>query len=165
MTDGTAPRTSSTPAHPTPATAALPETQGAQVLANTRREFERARLAMDMGKAQTALTLLLDCVAVEPDHPEYLGLFGLALCRCGGDPQRARQACQRAVADRPEDASLHVHLAMVLETQRDRDGARRAYETALQIDPENTLARNGLDDLSHNTTHSWLRSVLRLLRR
>jgi Flp pilus assembly protein TadD len=163
MTDGTAPRTA------TPATTSthrdVDDRGRPHVLAATRREFERARLALDMGKASTAVTLLRGCLAVEPDQPEYLGLFGLALCRAGEDVQRARQACERAVTDRPDDPVLHTQLGMVLERLRDHEAARRAYERALELDPQHTLARNGLDALARRRSRFGLRSLLRLLRR
>lgn len=135
------------------------------LLADNRREFERARLALDMGKARTALTLLEGCLRIEPDHPEYLGLYGVALCRSGGDLHQARRACERAVADRPEDPILHTQLGIVLEAARQPEAARQAYEQALHLDPQQTQAQLGLETVQRRPSRFRLRSLLRLLRR
>lgn len=146
----------------------LPHTSGserASLLAECRREYERARLALDIGKPQTALTLLQRILALEPDHPEYLGLFGMAQVRAGGDLQRALDACQRATRDRPEDATLHAQLGMVYEARGDQRRARHCFEMALQLDPQHTLARHGLEGLAQRRMRFRWRSLLRLLRR
>ena len=137
----------------------------AQHLRNSRRDFERARLAISMGKPRTALTLLTTCLEAEPDHPEYLGLYGYAIALEGGDLDVALRVCQNAVEARSYDASLHAQLGYVYKAKGLAGRARECYEAALQHDPQNTVANEGLDSLVTPRNRFSLRSVLRFLRR
>jgi tetratricopeptide (TPR) repeat protein len=137
----------------------------AQKLRDSRRDFERARLAINMGKPRTALTLLTTCLEAEPDHPEYLALYGYATALEGGDLDMALRACQLAVEARSYDASLHAQLGYVYNAKGLAVRAAECYEAALQRDPQNSMACEGLDALSKPRTGFSLRSLLRFLRR
>ena len=137
----------------------------ARQLGDARRDFERARLAITMGKPRTALTLLARCLEAEPDHPEYLGLYGYAEALEGGDLDVALRACQHAVEARSYDASLHAQLGFVYQAKGMTVRARQCYEAALQRDPQNTLATDGVTALAIAKNAFSLRSLWRFLRR
>ena len=156
-----APGSTSVPA-PTPAPA-ISDLGRARQLAEARTSFEKARLALEMGKARLAVTLLESCLDVETDHPEYLGLWGYSQTLIGGNLKAALDACERAIAARSYDATLHAQLGTVLQECGRQHEARQCFENALQKDPQNKLAKTQLQALGDtNRGFSftiWLRSL------
>jgi tetratricopeptide (TPR) repeat protein len=138
--------------------------QQAQQLRDSRSAFEQARLAVNIGKPRTALTLLAGCLEAEPDHPEYLGLYGYAMALEGTDLDVALRVCQHAVEARSYDASLHAQLGYVYQAKGMAVRARECYEAARQRDPLNTVASDGLLSLKAPRSGFSLRSLLRFLR-
>ena len=61
-----------------------------------------------------------------------------------GDRQQAINAIEKAREGQPGNANLTVDLAMLYETQNKLDVARKYYEQAVKMDPNNALALNNL---------------------
>jgi tetratricopeptide (TPR) repeat protein len=102
--------------------------------------LERARLAVAMGKWSTAYEILRAALAESPDHPEILGLYAYVLAQQGGDLDAAREACSRAVAMQPYAAHLRAYLGAVYRAAGLETQARDAFQTALRLDPAQSLA-------------------------
>ena len=91
-------------------------------------EFERAR---DYGAAAARL---------DPRLPGLDTLRGTVLNYLG-DAEGAAAALRKAVEADPEDFEAQLALGAVLLTGRDLDGARQHLQRALQLKPDNTVAR------------------------
>jgi tetratricopeptide (TPR) repeat protein len=61
-----------------------------------------------------------------------------------GDREQSINAIEKARQGQPNNASLLVDLAMLYETQNKMDVARKDYEQAVKMDPNNALALNNL---------------------
>ena len=61
-----------------------------------------------------------------------------------GDRQQSINAIEKARQGQPNNPSLLVDLAMLYETQNKLDVARKDYEQAVKMDPNNALALNNL---------------------
>ena len=137
----------------------------AHELSQARANFEKARLALEMGKARLAVTLLQSCLSIEADHPEYLGLWGYSQTLIGGNLKAAQDACERAVAARSYDATLYAQLGCVLQASGRTESARHCYENALIKDPQQKLAKAQLQSLIKQSDGFSLKTMLRRLRR
>lgn len=102
--------------------------------------LERARLAVAMGKWSTALAILRAALVEAPDHPDLLGLHGYVLAERGDDLEAARDACSRAVAMQPYAAHLHAYLGAVYRAAGLEAQARDSFQTALRLDPAQSVA-------------------------
>jgi Flp pilus assembly protein TadD len=150
---------------PVAAAASPSHTERAETLAAARANFEKARLALEMGKPRLTVTLLDACLRIEPDHPEYLGVWGYAQTLIGGNLKAARDACDRAIQGRSYDATLHAQRGCVLKASGRPQEARACFETALQQDPQQRLAQTQLASLGPHSGDSWFKSILRHWRR
>ena len=81
-------------------------------------------------------------------HPNVRILTHLAEAyRKAGDLVRARETVERGIARHAEYPNAHVVLGRVLWEMGDRQGAERAFRRALELDPENRIAREWLAHL------------------
>jgi tetratricopeptide (TPR) repeat protein len=106
--------------------------------------LERARLAAEMGKWETAVVLLRDRAGDGNADAEVLGLYGWCLAHAGGDLDTARDACRRAVDMQPYVAHQHARLGDVYRAAGLGRHAADCFHAALALDPTQTLARDGL---------------------
>lgn len=84
---------------------------------------------------------------IDPTTPQVLAEAGrYRLSR--GDVAEARELVERAVAMNGEEAAFWVALGEVREASEDVDGARAAFERALELDPEARGAAAALDALA-----------------
>ena len=61
-----------------------------------------------------------------------------------GHVERAMSQLERAARLQPEASEIHNHLGLAPLAAGDRDGARIAFEQALELDCENVAARRNL---------------------
>ena len=61
-----------------------------------------------------------------------------------GQTRRAEYLLQDYLADHPEDAEAHAHLARVLKKRGKDDLAFATYRHALELEPENAMLHNDL---------------------
>ncbi|HEY0972620.1 MAG TPA: tetratricopeptide repeat protein [Gemmatimonadales bacterium] len=71
--------------------------------------------------------------------------------RKSGDARRAVELCREQLVQRPGHLSGNVVLALALHDLGARDEAQRAYQEALQLDPENVLVLRSLGDLARES--------------
>lgn len=88
------------------------------------------------------------------------------LAEVGGDLGTAERAIAAAVALRPRFADLHFHHGCVLVAKHDRTAARRAFDTALKLNPRYTAARveRAMLDAREGLVGEALESLQRLSR-
>ncbi len=59
----------------------------------------------------------------------------------------AEEFFRKAITHDPRLLEAHINLGLTLRAAGKREAARAAYQEALQLDPSNQAARNGLDKL------------------
>ncbi|HYT74865.1 MAG TPA: tetratricopeptide repeat protein [Vicinamibacterales bacterium] len=103
-------------------------------------------LDLSSGSTETAVQLARDAVANQPNQllPRLLLVRGL-LAR--GDLDRASAELAPLTAKLPQDPRVRALNGTLLLLKKDTAGARREYEGALQRDPYNVDALNGLVSL------------------
>ena len=92
-------------------------------------------------------------LAADPDHLASLYALGRAAAMSGKNLDRGIECLQRFLKgepdhDLPDHTFAHWRMGMIFEARGDTGRAKRAYETALELDPENERARKALKKLS-----------------
>ncbi len=107
---------------------------------------EQAGVALSEGRIADAADLLERAVAVDPRFPgSYVQLARLHVEQ--GEPQLALAFLDKAeelTGDTATAAEIAMLRGAALEGLGDRDAARRAYERALSLTPDDGRARAGL---------------------
>ena len=112
--------------------------------------FYRGRILQATGRHQDARLAYLESYRLDPAHVETW--FPLAKLQAKhGDKKCAMALYQKLIRKRPDVATLHVHLGVLLESQ-DTRAAIEQYEQALSIEPDHLSAANNL---------SWLLATCR----
>lgn len=117
-----------------PAPDAAAETRLDGLGAEARRLLGRAAACLDRLDAGAAVPLLRGALALAPEHPEVLRLWGVA-CVQQGRAHDAVTAFRRAIARRPGDALLHNNLGSALRGAGDIDSAMEAFQHACALAP------------------------------
>jgi hypothetical protein len=97
-------------------------------------QFERARLLDELGAIEAARSAYLDVLRSDAGHSRALNALGQLLDRSG-----FRTAARSAFAH-PDDPLGHGNLGTSLLDGGEIDAARREYEIALRLDPDNVTA-------------------------
>ena len=104
--------------------------------------FYRGRILTRAGRLKDARQAYLESYRLDPNHVETW--FPLAkLHEKYRDQQRAIELLRKLVSKRPELASPHVHLGVLLESQ-DTRAAIKQYQLALSVEPNHLSAANNL---------------------
>ena len=124
------------------------------------REFPRRpvpylwieRSAIDRKDWPSALESMERLLRARPDDPVALYEIGRIAAQSGRDLERGEASLKRYLehapkGDQPSRAAAHVRLGEIDERRGDRDGARREYRTALELDPGIEGARQALGKL------------------
>ncbi len=98
------------------------------------------------GRTSEALAAAERAAALQPDNPGVRATLA-GLYTESGDLPRAIEEYQAVLQDRPDDADLYVGLAGAYFAGRQLDDARRAFDEALRLDPNNRRARIGRADV------------------
>lgn len=91
--------------------------------------------------ASRARGLLVQCLAIKPQHFDCLHLLGVAHLHLGALGE-AVVIIESALALRPEHAPAHFNLGLALGQQGLHQAAADAYERALALDPRSVQAWN-----------------------
>jgi tetratricopeptide (TPR) repeat protein len=124
------------------------------------REFPRRpepyfwieRSAIDRKDWPSAVESMERLLRARPDDPVALYEIGRIAALSGGDLERGEASLKRYLehspkGDEPSRADAHARLAEIDERRGDRDGARREYRAALELDPGAAAARRALAKL------------------
>lgn len=105
-----------------------------------------ARIHFIMGRTEEAIDLLEEADRILPGHPRTLGYLGMAEVKAGRLEAALGHLEASHLAD-PSRIDVGNELAGVyFELERYAEAAE-AWERVLRLDPENILARTGLEEL------------------
>ena len=96
-----------------------------------------------LGKRELAQTAFLELLEQDPKHFGVLNDFGTFLFSIGLR-KAAITALEEAVKWHPQNALGHTNLACLYVAEGQLDFARRHFDVALELEPSNPMAREGL---------------------
>jgi tetratricopeptide (TPR) repeat protein len=100
-----------------------------------------------MGYLQQAQACFEQAIKIDPNY--YQGRYNLAnLCRAQGDTERAKQLYRQVLKQRGSYADALANLSSVLEEEHRLDEAEPLARKAVELDPENYIARVTLAKLA-----------------
>jgi Flp pilus assembly protein TadD len=102
-----------------------------------------ARVAAERSKYELCLEQAEAGLAMNPDHDACRFFRGIALGRLGRHGE-AEEASLGLLSDDPEDSTHHSARGWILLERHATTEARRHFQEALRLDPENEDARTGL---------------------
>jgi putative PEP-CTERM system TPR-repeat lipoprotein len=110
---------------------------------NVEGRLGLARLQINNGKAAEAVPLVLSVVDQQPRNGEarLLLLYGLIAV---GDLAQAQRQLDVLVQNDPNSATIQTAAGMLANLRKDTEGARVAYQRALDADPRSYQALAGL---------------------
>ena len=107
----------------------------------TEETLSRAIVLQKEGKASEALSLYIDILETQPDHPEANHFAGFALYSLG-QYDRSAELLAKASELKPESAEILTHLGCSLQKAGRSQEAIDAHGKAAEIDPENGVILN-----------------------
>jgi predicted Zn-dependent protease len=105
-----------------------------------------ARLSGDAGRFAEAGRLWRRAAALDPSNPDTTARCATFLA-AHGDPQAALSILARPLALFPDTAALWAAAGDARAATQDVEGARRAYERALALQPDLATAKSALSRL------------------
>ena len=100
-----------------------------------------------MGYVQQALECFEQAIKIDPNY--YHGRYNLAnLCRAQGDLERAKELYRQVVKQRSGFADALANLSSILEEEHQLDEAESLAQKAVELDPNNYIARVTLANLA-----------------
>ncbi len=115
-------------------------------LEKAREAYDRGIAAQTVGNAATALNCFLEAVEADASNPRYAIPAARAQLKAG-DANSARRLAETAVRLAPRHAPAHEVLGEVLVAQGLSRDARKAFERAIELDPDLESARAHLKKL------------------
>jgi curved DNA-binding protein CbpA len=112
---------------------------------SARQNFRTGREHLEHGHLAEALGFLINACRQDPTRPEYFEYLGITQSRNPRFRKDAEESLLKAIALDPASASAHAHLGALYERTGAADKARDMYRKALQWDPDNAIARAGLE--------------------
>jgi tetratricopeptide (TPR) repeat protein len=100
-------------------------------------------LRFQTNRFQPAADYFEQALALEPQNPLYLNIFGITL-RNLGQMERAASILEQAVAINPDDADQHVELGLVLTHLNQFSAALACYRQAIALNPDHAPAHRNL---------------------
>ncbi len=116
----------------------------------TSARLNLAVLLLSTGRADNALEVLNEALAVAPDNPDLHYNRGLALHVVGrrdSAPEKlaeARQEYEKTISLDPSHPKAHCNLGVLLEAEGQQAEAIAAYQKALELDPAFVTAGRNL---------------------
>jgi len=110
-----------------------------------RQNFKSGRENLEHGHFDKALGFLLNACQQDPTRAEYFELLGATQAKNPRLRKDAETSLLKAIDLDPASASAHAHLGALYERTGALDRARAMYRKALQWDPDNAIARQGLE--------------------
>ncbi|MGA2229659.1 MAG: tetratricopeptide repeat protein [Tepidisphaeraceae bacterium] len=94
-------------------------------------------------KYAPAMELLQRAVALEPNNPNYLNTYSVALLSLGHTDQ-AYEICRRAISLNPNVSNVHSNLGICYADRGDLPASVASFERSIRLDPNNACAHDGL---------------------
>lgn len=101
-----------------------------------------AQLHLQRGEVPQALQFAQEAARLSPEHPGARQILTRALA-ASGSVDRAEAGLAGLVKEFPQSAALQTDMGQILVRKKDFAGARRAFEKALQLDPDSVEALRG----------------------
>jgi curved DNA-binding protein CbpA len=109
-----------------------------------RENFRRGKDEMEHGRFNEALVFLMHACEQDPSRAEYFEYLGATQAKNPRLRRQAEESLLRSLALSPTSPGPYVHLAGLYERAGSPDKAREMYRKALEWDPDNAEARQGL---------------------
>jgi len=109
-----------------------------------RQNFRTGREHLERGHLAEALGFLVNACRQDPTRPEYFELLGVTQSKNPRFRKDAEENLLKAIALDPASASAHAQLGALYDRTGAADKARGMYRKALEWDPDNAIAREGL---------------------
>ena len=103
--------------------------------AQTQSLFRRALAHHKQGELSQAQTLYTDILKTQPRHADTLH-FLWVIAVPTGDPQKAVELIERAIAIKPDDAQAYCNRGLALKALKQLDVAVASYDKAITIKPD-----------------------------
>ncbi len=120
------------------------ETSELSAILQAETAFQKADILLKVKKYPEALEQLQWAIKLAPKEPEYLTNYAWALYKSRPEQARsrveARQVLLRSAELNPRLAQTHLYLGYLLRADDKGPEAERAFETALQCNPDCTEA-------------------------
>ncbi len=113
---------------------------------DARTQYVAARLAVQTGALPEAVVRARTALDLRPEYAEARRLLA-SLLLDSGDPASAAQLMQEAIARDRKDALAWYTLGVAHSRQGQTDPGIYAFETALNLRPDDEIARRALEDL------------------
>jgi DnaJ-domain-containing protein 1 len=110
-----------------------------------RQNFRSARENLEHGHFDKALGFLQNACQQDPTKAEYFALLGLTQSKNPRLRKDAEASLLKAIELDPASASAYANLGALYERVGAIERAHAMYRKALQWDPENAIARQGLE--------------------
>jgi tetratricopeptide (TPR) repeat protein len=115
--------------------------------------YSLGQLFQTRGDSSKAFDYFERVLAANPDHLGSLYALGRAAAISGKNLDRGIECLQRFLTDepahdQPAHTFAHWRMGMIFEHKGDEGRAKRAYESALELDPDNGRASKALRKLS-----------------
>ena len=112
-----------------------------------RINFKTAREHFSKGRFAEAVTFFQNACDQDPKRAEYWHYLGITQAKNPRWKKDSEESLLKALKIDPSNADSYAHLGALYARGRLDKRARAMYEKALQWDPEQSLAREGLEAL------------------
>src|SRR5438128_936218 len=105
-----------------------------------------AQLRLHAGDPQSAIAPLESALQLKPDVPQIRMLLADAY-QTVGRSEEAASLIREQIKKTPQDSQSYLILGVILKKQKKNDESRKAFEKALELNPQNVIAIDQLADL------------------
>jgi curved DNA-binding protein CbpA len=110
-----------------------------------RQNYRTGREHLERGHLAEALGFFVNACQQDPTRVEYLVALGVTQARNPRLRKDAEESLLKAIALDPANADAHAHLGALYDRAGAAERARAMYRKALEWDPDNAIARQGLE--------------------
>src|SRR5207244_10231227 len=104
-----------------------------------------AQLRLRTGDARSIIAPLESALKLRPDVPQIRTLLADAY-QAVGRSEDAASLIREQIKKTPEDSQSYLVLGVILKREKKNDEARKAFEKAIELNPENVVAIDQLTD-------------------
>src|SRR5205807_2978449 len=104
------------------------------------------QLRLRAGDPQSVITPLESALQLRPDVTQIRTLLADAY-QAVGRSEEAASLIREQITKTPQDSQSYLILGVILKKQKKNDESRKAFEKALELNPQNVVAIDQLADL------------------